>query len=65
MTLVFKFCAIALKLTAGASLTADALGSERPLSGLLVGFLGLVPFAWALQDVVGPDVPPAAAAHEP
>jgi hypothetical protein len=60
MTLILKICAISLKLAASATLAADAIGTDRPLTGLLVGFVSLVPLAWGLQDMLGPDMPASA-----
>jgi hypothetical protein len=59
MATFFKICIAGLKLAASVGLAADALGSERPLMGVLVGFLSLVPLAWVLQDMMGPELPAA------
>lgn len=55
MSPILKFSAIAVKLASGVFLAADAVHSSRPLVGLLVSAISLIPLALALQDILGPD----------
>lgn len=55
MSPLLKLAAIAIKLSSGVFLAADAVSSSRPLAGLLVSAISLIPIALALQDILGPD----------
>jgi hypothetical protein len=55
MSPILKFSAIAIKVSSGVVLAADAVSSSRPLIGLIVSAISLIPIAMALQDILGPD----------
>jgi hypothetical protein len=55
MSPILKFSAIAVKMASGVLLAADAVSSTRPLVGVIVSAISLIPLALALQDILGPD----------